>query len=300
VKAKEILFILGVGRSGTSMLARVLSLCGGALPERLKDPNPANPTGFWEPLEALKLNDEFLLRHHATYFDPTLRLQGEVPFSRNEKDNYVGQIRAFLEQCPDVPLLVIKEPRITAVFEFWREAAEQAGFAAKVIIPVRHPQEVVASLAAWVEASQELWSAVWLKYNLLAERNSRHLPRVFVEYSSLLGDWRAQVARISRSLAVELAPDEAVSVDAFLNPNLHRLRRPGPIDEPFAYPWLSDTYALLSGAAHDRPLDVAKLDEIMRAYRTCERAFRISLDESRSKLPVRAPHDGIITWSRQT
>jgi hypothetical protein len=280
---KEILFILGVGRSGTSMLARILSLCGGALPERLKDPNPANPTGFWEPLEALRLNDEFLLRHHATYLDPTLRLQGEVSFSRDEKNSYVGKIRAFLEQCPDAPLLVIKEPRITALFEFWLEAAEQAGWAAKVIIPIRHPQEVVASLAAWVEASPHLWSALWLKYNLLAERYSRHLPRVFVEYSNLLGDWRRQVARISRSLAVELAPGEGSSIDAFLDPNLPRQRHPEPIGEPFAYPWLSDTYALLSGAAHDRPLDLAKLDEIMWAYRTCERAFRISLDESRSK-----------------
>ncbi len=297
---KEILFILGVGRSGTSMLARILSLCGGALPERLKDPNPANPTGFWEPLEALKLNDEFLLRHHATYFDPTLRLQGEVPISRDEKDSYVGQIRAFLEQCPDAPLLVVKEPRITALFEFWLEAAEQAGFTPKVVIPIRHPQEVVASLAAWVEASPQLWSALWLKYNLLAERYSRHLPRVFIEYANLLGDWRLQVARISRSLGIELAPDEGASIDAFLNPNLHRQRRPEPIDEPFAYPWLSDTYALLSEAAHDRPLDVAQLDEIMRVYRTCERSFRISLDAARNKLPARAPRDGIITWSQST
>jgi hypothetical protein len=126
------------------------------------------------------------------------------------------------------------------------------------------------------------------------------LPRVFVEHSNLLGDWRLQVARISRSLAVELATDEGASIDAFLNSNLHRQRHPEPIAEPFGYPWLSDIYQLLSGAAHDRPLDVAKLDEIMGAYRACERAFRISLDGSRSKLPVRAPRDGIITWSEQT
>jgi hypothetical protein len=300
VAGKEILFILGVGRSGTSMLARILSLCGGALPQNLKDPNPANPTGFWEPLQALKLNDEFLLRHRATYFDPTLRLQGEVLISRDEKDSYVGQIRAFLGQCPDVPLLVIKEPRITALFEFWLEAARQADFEVKVIIPTRHPQEVVASLGAWIKASPELWSALWLKYNLLAERYSRHLPRVFVEYSNLLGDWRLQVARISRSLAVELASAEGTSIDAFLNPNVRRQQRPERIDEPFAYPWLSDTYALLSEAAHDRPLDVAKLDEIMRAYRACERAFRFSLDDSRSKLPAQPPQGGIMTWSQET
>ena len=41
----NIIFILGMGRSGTSALARLLSLCGGRLPDELLPPNDANPTG---------------------------------------------------------------------------------------------------------------------------------------------------------------------------------------------------------------------------------------------------------------
>lgn len=281
-----------MGRSGTSALARILSLCGCVLPPSLKGPNDANPSGYWEPLDALKLNDEFLLRHGATYFDPTLRLQGELTFARGETERYIGQIRAFLAQCPSGLPLVIKDPRITALFDFWLQAARAEGFRVKVIVSIRSPLEVVASLAAWVEASQELWHALWLKYNLLAELHSRSLPRVFVEYSSVLKDWRLQVGRISRSLEVDLATDDALAIDAFLTRDLHRQRHSGPIAASFGYPWLSDTYTILAGAAHDGPLDLNKLDEILQAYRACERAFRISLDDSRSKLSAQSPNAG--------
>ena len=54
------IFILGMGRSGTSAIARVLALCGASLPQSLLGPNEGNPRGYWEPLEALHINEEFL------------------------------------------------------------------------------------------------------------------------------------------------------------------------------------------------------------------------------------------------
>jgi len=301
MSGKDVIFILGMGRSGTSALARILSLRGCVLPATLKDANEANPRGFWEPVDALKLNDEFLFRHGATYFDPTLRLQGELAFAPDETERYIAQVCDFLRRCPQGAPLVVKDPRITALFDFWLEAARRAGFCVKVIVAIRNPSEVAASLGAWIEASAELWHALWLKYNLLAEFHSRHLPRVFVEYSSLLGDWRSQVARITRSFALdEVSEAGAAAIDAFLTRDLYRKRCQGPIVESFGYPWLSDTYTILAEAANDQPLDVAKLDETLRAYRTCERAFRTSLDASRSKLPIRLPQDGIMTWRQET
>ena len=302
MSGKDILFVLGMGRSGTSALARILSLCGCVLPASLKEPNEANPRGFWEPVDALRLNDEFLFRHHATYFDPTLRLQEETNFPPDEAEDFIGQIGAFLRHCPQGAPLVVKDPRITALFYFWLRAARGEGFSVKVIVAIRHPSEVAASLGALIEAPAELWHAVWLKYNLLSELHSRHLPRVFVEYSSLLADWRPQVARITRSLALDgvVLENGAAAIEAFLTRDLHTKRCAGPILEPFGYPWLSDTYKALSGAARDEPPDIEKLDTTLRAYRTCERAFRVSLDASRSKLPRRLPQDGIMTWRHES
>jgi hypothetical protein len=301
MSGKDVIFILGMSRSGTSALTRILSLCGCVLPAALKEANEANPRGFWEPVDALRLNDEFLFRHQATYFDPTLRLQGELGFAPDEVEGLIDQAGAFLRQCPQGAPLVVKDHRITALFDFWLEAARRVGLGVKVIVAVRNPSEVAASLGALIAAPVELWHASWLKYNLLAELHSRLLPRVFVEYSSLLCDWRSQVARIMRALALgEVTEDGAVAIDAFLTRDLHTKRCQGPIVEPFGYPWLSDTYTILSGAANDQPLDVTKLDETLRAYRACERTFRAALDASRSKLPRRLPQDGIMTWRQET
>ena len=51
------LFVLGMPRSGTSALTRVLSLCGGTLPAGMMGADSANPRGYWEPRKALHLND---------------------------------------------------------------------------------------------------------------------------------------------------------------------------------------------------------------------------------------------------
>lgn len=293
---KVVIFILGVARSGTSALARVLSLCGCALPAGLKQGNEGNPGGYWESLEVEKLSNEFFLRHETTYADPTLTLQGELPFTQEETHLCIGQIRDFLSRCPQGAPLLIKDPRIVVLFDFWMQAARAEGFKVKVIVALRHPMEVAASLGAWAAratspASLELRQAIWLKYNLLSERYSREAPCVFTEYSNLLDDWKFQVARISRALELDLTTDAAAEVDAFLSPDLHRQRYEGPITDAFGYPWVSDTYSILARAARDQPLDVARLDEIFRAYRTCERAFRTSLDDWRGRLAARAPRE---------
>ena len=46
---KQVIFIFGMARSGTSALARVLSFCGASLPGQLLGPNDRNQTGHWEP-----------------------------------------------------------------------------------------------------------------------------------------------------------------------------------------------------------------------------------------------------------
>src|ERR1700740_3710073 len=95
---RQIIFVLGMGRSGTSALTRVLSLCGARLPEPLLGASESNLTGHWEPIDAINLNNAFLRRYAASWYDPTLRLQGDIAFSTQEKETYIEKIRAFLER----------------------------------------------------------------------------------------------------------------------------------------------------------------------------------------------------------
>lgn len=270
-----ILFVLGVNRSGTSALARVLSLCGGSLPPRLVGSMPDNPLGHWEPRAANYLNEAILQRHHSTMFDPTLRLQGEGAFGADERSTWIGEIKAFLSTLPAAPtVVVIKDPRITLLSGLWFEAARLAGFDIMAAITVRHPQEVIASMAKRSPATPQLAGALWLKYNLLAERHTREVPRVFVEYTNLLDDWRREAKRISAALGIDLNIEDEGAIEEFLRTDLRLHRYDGPVSELFGSDWVSTAYDALCALARDEPGDHSALDHVFEAYRASEHDFR--------------------------
>jgi hypothetical protein len=276
------LFILGPQRSGTSAITRVLSLCGGALPPGMLGADAGNPRGYWEPRKAIAINESILYRHRSAWFDPSLRLAEDGAFDAEEKGADVAKIAAYLTTLPHAPLVVIKEPRITTLSDLWFEAARRAGFDVAVLIPVRHPLEVISSVAAAWHVSRELSGALWLKYNLLAERNTRGLPRVFVDYADFLDDWPREIKRISTALEIDLNTQESAAIEEFLTADLRRQRQCGRIEGFVGADWISAVYQALCAAARDEPLDASTLDCLFDSYRASEHELRVAFKDFRS------------------
>ena len=276
-------FVLGMARSGTSALTRVLSLCGGTLPAGMVGADANNPLGYWEPRTAIMLNEKIMRRHGSSWYDPTLRLQEEGVFDADENAACLAEIGAFFTSLPAAPLVVIKEPRITALSGVWFEAARQAGLDIAVVIAVRHPQQVIPSCAKYVHTTPELSSALWLKYNLLAERHTRGLPRVFVDYANFLEDWHGEIKRISRALEVDLDNREEDTIDEYLTADLRRNGDSGPVKDFFGADWISTVYKALSAAARDEPWDEDTLDRVFESYRASERDFRTAFEDSHAQ-----------------
>ncbi len=233
-----------------------------------------NPMGYWEPRAAITLNESILRHHGSNWYDPSLRLLDDAAFSPRERAAHIAKIAAYLARLPSAPLVVIKEPRITTLCGLWFEAARTAGFDVAAVIAVRHPQEVIASIAASWRVSPALAGAIWTKYNLLAERQTRGEPRVFVEYANLLDDWRREMNRISVILPNELRTEEEQAVENFLRPDLRRQRYCGPVADLFGTDWISAIYETMSAAALDEPVDTLTMDRVFGSYRACERDFR--------------------------
>ncbi|MUL63417.1 sulfotransferase family protein [Mycobacterium sp. CBMA 234] len=279
------MFVVGFGRSGTSALTRVLSLCGAKLPPGLLGATGANPRGYWEPRQAIYLNEEILRGRGSSGYDMSLRTNDEGLFDAERNADYVAKLRAHLAALPAARLTVIKEPKLTAVSRLWFEAARQAGYDVATVIAVRHPQEVVESVANrassqyYVRDSPELTLAWWLKFTLLAERSTRGLPRVFVEYANLLEDWRSEVKRISVALSVDLNASDDDAIENFLTADLRHYEYLGPVPEPFGTDWVSSVYLALSAAARDEPWDQSDLDRVYQAYRVGERGFSRAFED---------------------
>lgn len=281
-----ILFVLGLGRSGTSALTRVLSLCGAELPAGLLGATASNPRGYWEPRAAVHLNEDILRRHNSSGYDPSLRLREDGEFGVEEKAACIAKIQRYLSTLPAGPVVVVKEPKITAVSGMWFEAARLAGFDVAAVIAVRHPEEVTGSVAKrtrrqfYVRSSPELVSAWWLKYTLLAERDTRAVPRVFVDYANLLDDWRREVKRIATALAVDLDACDEAAIDEFLTTDLRHHQNRGRAAEPFGTDWISVVHETLGAAARDEPWDQSALDRVFEEYHVSERAFRTAFEDS--------------------
>lgn len=276
-----ILFVLGPQRSGTSALTRVLSLSGGTLPAAMLGADANNPLGYWEPRAAISLNETILRRLGTNWYDPSLRFLDDGAVGIRENKACIGKIAAYLSTLPAAPLVVIKEPRITTLSDLWFEAARQAGFDVASVIAVRHPQEVISSIVKSWHVSPALASALWLKCNILAERNSRGVPRVFVDYANLLDDWRREMKRISTELPVELHTQDEDAIEEFITPGLHRQRHCGPVTDLFGADWISQVYEALHEAAQDGALDMSTLDRVFTSYRASERDFRKAFEDSR-------------------
>ncbi|WP_129778479.1 sulfotransferase family protein [Peristeroidobacter soli] len=277
---QDIILILGSGRSGSSALARVLSLCGCSLPALVFGADEGNRRGFWEPAVAANHNLDFLQRQGWFAANSIHHPLSKLSCCDNDREEYIAKIREFLATCAGDAPLIIKEPLIDELTDFWFEAARDTGLSIKIVITIRPPHQVFASgrkfasELAWTQHPLERQSVWWLRTNLLVERQSRNHQRVFVDYINLMKDWRVEINRVSRALSVDLRPDEA-AIDRFMSRDLHRQRSSASQNpETFASSWIQRSYDVLSKAAQGEPLDLAQLEEISREFSKSEPAQR--------------------------
>jgi tetratricopeptide (TPR) repeat protein len=215
--ARTAIVVLGAYRSGTSALARVLNLCGAALPEAVMPPVPGfNPTGFWEP-EAVNDLDARLLNRLGGDWN---RVDFDLPREGELVDEFVADAAAIVErEYAGAPLVVIKDPRISVLAPLWQRALARAGYRAAYVVAVRNPLEVARSIETRGDLTIAAGLTLWLAYARRVEAfvDVCAAPVVHVRYAELLLDWRRVVARIAGRLDVPLAADpHAGAIDAFL------------------------------------------------------------------------------------
>ncbi|WP_143525398.1 hypothetical protein [Rhizobium hainanense] len=215
------LVVLGMHRSGTSALTRVLSLLGADLPLRLMGSNRGNETGHWEPQHLADLNDQLLSAGGSSWndwrkFDCSSLDEGYLHFR--------DAIAVCLQQdFGSSQLFVLKDPRICRLVPLFKDASHQLDVELRYIIPYRNSTEVAASLSARDGITADYAKLMWARHVLDAEAETRGLARVFVPYDALLSDFEGVSNRIGACLNVEwpISVTEArMNIAAFLRPDL--------------------------------------------------------------------------------
>lgn len=254
--------VLGMHRSGTSALTRILSLLGATLPARLLGASYQNPSGHWEPERLPLLHDEMLGEVGSSWddwrpFDPS-SLGDRLAIYRERVANLL------IEEYGRAPLFVVKEPRISRFAPFFIDILAGMGVKTVLVHAYRNPLSVAASLQARNGFSAEFSQLVWLRYVLEAERASRLVPSATISYERLLEDWRSTTGPLLRLFPSELTEARSAEIDAFLNPEFrHHLASTDDLRGATEYTsWLMEAYAALAELSASPSTARLRLDHI--------------------------------------
>jgi hypothetical protein len=295
-KNQRAIFVLGMHRSGTSALARVLNLMGVDLGNGSEAAGKDNQRGFWEHPELNVINDNILQSLNSSWQD-----LHSLPDQWLEADSlgpYVRKIEGVLDQqFPQSSVWGLKDPRVCRLLPLWLPILKQRNCQPSFVCITRHPMEVMRSLKTRNKFSSWKGYLLWLKYTLEAEHASRGYPRVFVTYEDLLNDPVSTIERISQTIALPLPEDqEGLFKEAknFLSSDLrnehaesHAFSKVDPLHKLIGRAY----QALLNTTGQGESGLSGKLDQIKKDWNQIERGILPLIEENEALIVEAINHE---------
>jgi hypothetical protein len=222
----KIVCVLGMHRSGTSVIARILNLLGVDLgPEHhLLDAVPYNPKGLWEHRFFVELNDQILAKLGGNCVDlPAFRPGWEK--GPGLEDLRQRARRLIRDDFAGAETWGWKDPRTCLTLPFWQQLLPPMRY----VLSLRNPLDVARSLERRDDYSLPRGIYLWLTYTRAALEHTAGQPRCLVFYEDVLGDWDRELRRLGLFLGeAERAGRPAVraAVRDFIDHNLRHHRTP--------------------------------------------------------------------------
>jgi len=213
-------FVLGMARSGTSAVARVVNSLGVpvAREDDLMPADEGNPAGYWESLSLTGMNERVLSKLGASWHSPPALDDGWHDDPRLA--GLATEARSLLARTHAAPTWVWKDPRNCFTLRFWLRVA---GARPVVVLVYRDPFEVADSLARRNGFAPALSVALWERYNRAALRSAATLPSFVLRYERLVDDVGVATGDLATFLGAQ-GLDVAESADGAVDETLRRSR----------------------------------------------------------------------------
>lgn len=218
---REAIIVLGMHRSGTSLVSGILKLTGLDLGKNLWKPDHANAKGYFENSQIGIFNDQLFEMMHTNWHDTVL-----LPDQWWLDDKISGQMDRFGEIIRDefdtTSFLLIKDPRISVLLPFYLKAFDKLNIKPYFIINFRDPYEVAASLKKRNNLSFSKSLILWMDHTLKAELYTRDQPRIFIHYDQVLANPLLFLKKIFSHFNLEytIPPAHAKRINEFVSKEL--------------------------------------------------------------------------------
>ncbi len=216
------LVVLGMHRSGTSVLTGALQLSGAWVGEEdeLTGTNAENPKGFFERRDMREICDGLLHAAESNWW----KLSGFDPDSipGSALNEHGEAFASVISRLSEHGVWAIKEPRLCLLLPVLRHHLGRA-----VCVHVfRNPLEVARSLRVRNGFGIAEGIALWEGYLRAAWRASAGMPSVLVSYERLMAAPEATMADLIGSLQAQgvegLRVPEPAELSGFVTPQLRR------------------------------------------------------------------------------
>lgn len=271
--------VVGMHRSGTSALTRVLSLLGCDLPVTLMPAGEGNELGHWESEEICRLN-ESILQSAGARWDEWKPVNPGWYQSAKAAEYRDRALAVMNREFGESRLFILKDPRICLLVPFWLEVLGEMGVRPHAVFSVRNPEEVARSLASRDGHERAYSRLVWLRHVFESEFALRGVPRAFTAYDDLLDCWPVLVERLQAELGIVLPrtlQSAGREIEQFLQDDMrHFAEKPErTLKNPMLSPWLRDSYDVFLRWSRDGEdkADYAQLDHLRAAFDSSVDAF---------------------------
>lgn len=213
-----VVFIAGMHRSGTSMVARMLNLAGLYLgeDEDINFTGPDNVDGFWENRHFVQLNDQILLQNDGAWDMPTT-ISAEWKISNNAQ-TLQNEASELIKKFEKWQFWGWKDPRNSLTIDFWKELLPSM----KVIVCVRNPLEVARSLNRRGAASNRFGFNLWSRYYRTLLSAIPKEKRIITHYDSYFIDPKKELSRVLNFLEMSVKDsDVSAALDSIKTPSRH-------------------------------------------------------------------------------
>ena len=204
INMKKIVVVLGMHRSGTSVMTRSLRSMGVDLGNDLMPPVlEENEKGYFEDNSINQIN-EMILRHFDMTWDsldvnPIKLLNGNYLFELRQKS-----IDLLKSKFNDSSVFGLKNPRIPLLLPFWQSIFKQMNLDVYYIIALRNPMSVASSLEKRNKFDPYKSYYLWFLNNVHSINNTRDKRRLVVDYDALMDHPDDQLLRMAKFLNLDI------------------------------------------------------------------------------------------------
>lgn len=178
--SKNVIVVIGMHRSGTSLLSRVLASAGIPLGDNLRNEyNDDNTEGYWEHAEIVGIQNDLV---HYLGCDWNGKYAGKplptnwLSFSETIKTK--NKLKSIVEkEIAKSNLWAFKDPRTCRFLPIWKSIFEELAINPSYILAIRNPASSIASLVKRDSIDYTLAENIWKITNkeILENINTKHI-----------------------------------------------------------------------------------------------------------------------------